>query len=37
MAKDLPDYTLKPGVSTTTNALHVLRMEGIHVVDPETS
>ena len=31
------DYTLKPGVSTTTNALHVLRMEGIHVVDPETS
>ncbi|MEE2786726.1 MAG: hypothetical protein VX589_05255 [Myxococcota bacterium] len=25
------DYTLKPGVSTTTNALHVLRMEGIHV------
>ena len=25
------DYTLKPGVSTTTNALHVLLMEGIHV------
>lgn len=25
------DYTLKPGVATTTNALHVLAMEGIEV------
>lgn len=25
------DYTLKPGVATTTNALHVLAMEGIDV------
>ncbi len=25
------DYTLKPGRATTTNALHVLRMEGIDV------
>ncbi|MCA9546384.1 MAG: DNA mismatch repair protein MutS, partial [Myxococcales bacterium] len=25
------DYTLKPGRATTTNALHVLRMEGIEV------
>ena len=29
------DYVMKPGVSTTTNALHVLRLEGIDVVDPE--
>ena len=25
------DYTLTPGVATTTNALHVLAMEGIEV------
>lgn len=25
------DYTLKAGVSTTTNALHVLAMEGVHI------
>ncbi|MCB9553374.1 MAG: hypothetical protein H6705_16135 [Myxococcales bacterium] len=31
------DYTLKPGVATTTNALHVLAMEGIEVpVEPTT-
>ena len=29
------DYLMKPGVSTTTNALHVLRLEGIDVVDPD--
>ena len=31
------DYTLHPGVAKTTNALHVLSMEGIEVKDPDVS
>ena len=30
------DYTLRPGVATTTNALDVLRLEGIEVYDAPT-
>ena len=31
------DYTLHPGVAKTTNALHVLSMEGIEVNDPDVN